>query len=70
MSTTEATVADIIAFDAWPAEQQELAKRVLWHARPDADKRDVDEIKEDLRDAEHSLDQARRALHLLEGKIK
>lgn len=65
-----ATVADIIAFDAWPTEQQELARRVLYATKPLATKSEVEEIKSDLRDAEYSLDAARRALLALEGKVK
>lgn len=64
------SVADVLAFEAWPAEQRELASRVLRATTPLVDRTDVEEIKDDLRDAEHSLDQARRALQLLEGKIK
>ncbi len=65
-----ATVADVLAFEAWPAEQQELAKRVVLATRPLAERSDIEEIKEDLRDAEHSLESARRAMLHLEGKIK
>lgn len=65
-----ATVADVVTFESWPVEQQELAKRVLWYAQPPATRRDVDDIRADLQEAESMLSSARRALVQLEGKIK
>jgi hypothetical protein len=64
-----ASVADVVAFESWPTEQQELARRVLrGDTAPSRDK--LDEIAEDIRDAEASLYQARNALRDLEQKLK
>lgn len=67
---TSPSVADLLAFESWPREQQEIARAALWHER-EAMLEDVRaEGKEELREtitplvdrAEQLCDKARTAL--------